>query len=502
MCGYTLVRSIQDVTAPQSSKEMTRKADARDRRSKEPQRKEIKKSKSNHCAQWGRGHLTRTLLCLCLLPCCYADGVGYPHHEDVGKPRLIDHGDHCTLDATHHQPIGLPNSLPSRRDDAMANVSLVGGCGAASLGQLGTFTYFLNEQEVLASRLHSSSLALLSYGLAVPDATCLVGLPTRCQFPHSPDLRMQDVGIPMSWFLNAFTTTWVGDLLVLLSILVVLGWGLFFLCLRVPGRKRNRKRSKKKLKPVSRVKLPKPLFRELHICSECRWVGGGKGRKRRLKSLRAAYRDKRWAFANKKLSAWVQGKGASEVQARALAACPRRKQVNQGQLWACRRDVECRHPSTQEPASSEEPQWKKGHELTRARKARRTRRSLSFKCVLALAAVLLCRDQLAVAAAVGKPLDLCATHLAEQGVGCTLAARKLGVWDPRTGQRIGEASNPGPEPDKEMQLASALLAVLQSFKEQVDQRSVHTAMQDQRKDPASKTFEATERATASRSVAC
>ena len=311
------------------------------------------------------GHLTRTLLCLCLLPCCYADGVGYPHHEDVGKPRLIDPGDHCTLDAAHHQPIGLPNSLPSRRDDAMANVSLVGGCGAASLGQLGTFTYFLNEQEVLASRLHSSSLALVSYGLAVPDATCLVGLPTRCQFPHSPDLRMQDVGIPMSWFLNAFTTTWVGDLLVLLSILVVLGWGLFFLCLRVPGRKRNRKRSKKKLKPVSRVKLPKALFRELHICSECRWVGGGKGRKRRLKSLRAAYRDKRWAFANKKLSAWVQGKGASEVQARALAACPRRKQVNQAQLWACRRDVECRHPSTQEPASSEEPQWKKGQCGTR-----------------------------------------------------------------------------------------------------------------------------------------
>ena len=262
MCGYTLVRSIQDVTAPQSSKEMTRKADARDRRSTEPQRKEIKKSKSNHCAQWGRGHRTRSLLCLCLLPCCYADGVGYPHHEDVGKPRLIDPGDHCTLDATHHQPIGLPNSLPSRRDDAMANVSLVGGCGAASLGQLGTFTYFLNEQEVLASRLHSSSLALVSYGLAVPDATCLVGLPTTCQFPHSPDLRMQDVGIPMSWFLNAFTTTttWVGDLLVLVSILVVLGWGLFFLCLRVPGRKRNRKRSKKKPKPVSRVKLPKPLL--------------------------------------------------------------------------------------------------------------------------------------------------------------------------------------------------------------------------------------------------
>ena len=74
------------------------------------------------------------------------------------------------------------------------------------------------------------------------------------------------------------------------------------------------------------------------------------------------------------------------------------------------------------------------------------------------------------------------------------------VWDPHTGQRIGEASNPGPERDKEMQLASALLAVLQSFKEQVDQRSVHTAMQDQRKDPASKTFEATERATGPQEV--
>ena len=73
-------------------------------------------------------------------------------------------------------------------------------------------------------------------------------------------------------------------------------------------------------------------------------------------------------------------------------------------------------------------------------------------------------------------------------------------WQPHTGQRIGEASNPGPEPDKEMQLASALLAVLQSFKEQVDQRSVHTAMQDQRKDPASKTFEATERATGPQEV--
>ena len=103
---------------------------------------------------------------------------------------------------------------------------------------------------------------------------------------------------------------------------------------------------------------------------------------------------------------------------------------------------------------------------------------LGFGCTVSL-----CRDQLAVAATLGKPIDLCVTHLAEQGGGCTLAARKLGVWDPHTGQRIGEASNPGPDPDKEMQLASALLAVLQSFKEQGEQRSVNKGMQEQQKGP-------------------
>ena len=255
----------------------------------------------------------------------------------------------------------------------MANASLVGGCAAASCGQLGTNTYFLHKQEVLASRLQFSSLALASCASAVPDAACLVGLPTRCQLPHSSDLSMQDAGLPISLFLhnslhtpsalfvwafdggvsvsNAFMATWVGGLLGLLSTLVVLGWGLFFFCWPESGRKRNRKRSEKKPKLGSRFKQPVPLFRDRLVCSECRWVGGGKGRMRRLKGPRVVFRDKQWAFANEKLCAWVKGKGASEAQAKALAARPRRKRVCQGQLWACRWNDKCFSASTQRPVA-------------------------------------------------------------------------------------------------------------------------------------------------------
>ena len=265
----------------------------------------------------------------------------------MGKPCLEGQEVLCVLDATYNQPFGLPNSFSSRRDDAMANASLVGGCAAASCGQLGTNTYFLHKQEVLASRSCAS---------AVPDAACLVGLPTRCQFQYETFLRTKEVGLPISDVLNhslhsscapwvgdfngrdsvflAFTATWVGALLALLSALVVLGWGLFFLlCPFKANRKRKRKRSKNKPKLGSHFQPLTPLLRNRLVCRECRWVGKGKGRMRRLKGPRVAFRDRQWAFANRRLGAWVQGKGASRAQAAALAASPRRQQTRQGQLW-------------------------------------------------------------------------------------------------------------------------------------------------------------------------
>ena len=206
---------------------------------------------------------------------------------------------------------------------------------------------------------------------------------------------------------------------------------------------------------------------------------------RRLKGPRVAFRDRQWAFANRRLGAWVQGKGASRAQAAALAASPRRQQTRQGQLWQWTH----RGKNERGPAPNPEPvprEGSLGHVLTRARAARRKRRCLSFKFVLALVAVLLCRDQLAVTATLQRRLNSGPTHLAEQGRGCTLAAKNLKEWDPHIGQRIGEASNPGPDPDREMQLASALLEVLQSFKEQNQQSGVCTGSHVQPKNPVSR----------------
>ena len=236
MFGSTLVQSIHGYTAPHSSEQEKRKGESRDHRSEEEPQQELKDSKGKKSAHWGRGLPTRTLLCFCLLPCCFADGVGYPCHNDVGKPCLEGQEVLRVLDATYNQPFGLPNSIPSCRDVAMANASSLGGCAADLNGLLGTSTYFLHKQEVLASRLQLCSFALASCASAVPDAACLLGLPTRCQFQYDTFLRTKEVGLPISAVLNhslhSSCAPWVGDFNggTLFSLPSRrLGWGLFWL---------------------------------------------------------------------------------------------------------------------------------------------------------------------------------------------------------------------------------------------------------------------------------
>ena len=471
------VQSSPCETASPSSQENSRNVHKEELDSQEPVRRKLKIEKKR-IAHWGWGLLTRTLCCFCLLPCCCANGVGKPLHED----QVLGY-----LAASLNQPFGLPNSQFDCRGAAMDSARLY-GC----FESLGENPFLKDGQGTNASCLQAS----LFQESAVPtvfDAVCLVGLPTRCQFGFTFEPSTgEGVGIPTVFLVNLTAVSRFGfgisagcwRFLVtahkperagfLLGILLFLSvWRYRF---PLSPHTRALKRNKPRKKPSRKAKKSKCPCDRL-VCSECRRVCSGGGYLLRVRGPRVAYRDRRWALANRRLHAWMLGRGFSPREAAAWANIPRRKQTCHEQIWVLKPSQDTcyqAHASVQPQVDAQDashaptsvgPSFNSSG-LTRGNTGRRQRRTLSSKFVLALAAVLLCRAQLLVSSGHLRPRGLRIRNLTRPGTQPWLEALSGEDWDPYKGQRVGEASNPGPpEVDPEANLASALLSVLQSYKE-------------------------------------
>ena len=288
----------------------------------------------------------------------------------MGKPQNGDELCPSDLDAIVTKPFGLP-VVSIARDDAMASAALSGFQFAGSSCNDSGWLMDEGAHEV-ASLPHFAIVPSLMFLSSYRDVGYLGGLPADYHGFISAAFSQLVVGIPTNASVNAtfpsdsldsdgdeclgefFTVVrseFMGWVIATASLFVATCWGVWLSSLRRARAQRGRKHKKKKQKPKKKQALAAPVcpstehvgswvFRERLVCLECRWVGDGARGMRRLKAPRTKARDVCWACANHRLMFWMQGKGATEVQAKAWAQRPRRWPS----LWCATLDAGCSLP--------------------------------------------------------------------------------------------------------------------------------------------------------------